>query len=152
MDNTSTVEINGSSYQIGRFTAEAGSWILLQVLPKVTNAFVFAQGAQTADQFSIGLISQIIGQFSSLDEDAFRRIQQHALAVCRRIENGVPMPIFVPPNKWAIKELEYDTLSVMALTAHALVFNLSPFFDANALKGFFPTLSMSDGTPSTSQS
>jgi len=121
---TTDVEVRGVRYQIGRFKARDGSFILAQLLTKM-------------------LPSAIEGQFqgaglakgrSPISEEEFSSIQGHALAVCRRYENGnVPMPIFVRPDTWAVKELEYDVIAVMALTVQALVFNISPFFEGNGL-------------------
>jgi len=150
MDQTTqTVELNGQTYQIGRFSARNGSWIMLQVIPKIARAFSTIQGSQDQDAFSFALISRLIGEFAETDEETFRRIQAHALSVCRRVEKGVPMPVFVPPDTFAIKELEYDLLTVLSLTSHALVFNLSPFFSGDGLRGMFPTLP--DSAPQSSQ-
>ena len=76
---------------------------------------MLAQGMQEdPEQYSLALIGRIVGEFGDLDEDTFQHIQAHALSVCRRLENGVPMPIFVRPNTWAAKDLEYDVMTLDA--------------------------------------
>lgn len=139
MDATKDVEIGGAKYQIGRFRARDGSWILMQILTKmlpstVEGAFVRESGASLSP-----------GR-AHLSEEEFASIQGHALAVCRRYENGAPMPILIRPDTWAVKELEYDVIAVMSLTVHALVFNLAPFFEGDGLSqimGALPGLGQS---------
>src|SRR5579862_5528303 len=116
MQATKEVTLGETVYQIGRMTARDGSWILAELLTKMLPAFVESQ------------FSGLPGGRPQISEEEFQNIQGHALAVVRRIEKGIPMPIFVRPNTWAVKELEYDLVAVMTLTVHALAFNLSPFF------------------------
>lgn len=122
-----TVTIGGAEYQIGQFKARVGSWILAQVLTKVLPAVIENAFAKEAG-------AKLASQRPAISADEFADIQGHALAVCRRVENGVPMPVFVHPDTFAIKELEYDLVTVTALTVHALLANLTPFFADGGLK------------------
>ena len=124
--STKQVTIGPAEYQIAQMTAGDGSWILSQVLTKLLPVMV--QGA--LDQMAG---AKLPAGRALLSEEEFHNIQGHCLAVCRRIEKGIPMPVFVRPNTWAVKELEYDLLTVMALTIHALTFNLTPFFEEGGL-------------------
>lgn len=136
------VEINGVKYQVGRFKARTGSWIVAQILTKMLPSFIERALAKEAG-------AQLASGRALLSEEEFENIQGHALAVCRRYEGGIPMPVFVPPNTWAIKELEYDLMTVMALTAHALVFNVTPFFAEGGLSqllGLLPGLGLNSST------
>jgi hypothetical protein len=120
------VVINDVTYQVGQFKARDGSFILAQLLTKMLPAII--EGAFKKQSGTV-----LPAGRSALSEDEFAGIQGHALAVCRRVENGVPMPIFFMPNVWAIKEIEYDLITVMALTIQALVFNIVPFFQGDGL-------------------
>lgn len=120
------VEINGTKYQVGRFKARDGSWVVAQVLTKMLPAFLEQAFAKETG-------ANLASNRAMLSEEEFVNLQGHALAVCRRYENGVPMPVFVLPNTWATKDLEYDLTTVMALTIHALVFNIAPFFAEGGL-------------------
>jgi hypothetical protein len=40
-----------------------------------------------------------------------------------------------------VKELEYDIVTVTALTVHALVFSLTPFFEGDGLSQLLESLS-----------
>jgi hypothetical protein len=125
MDLSTDVEIAGVKYQIGRFKARDGSWILAQILTKMLPTMIEGALAKSG--------AKLAADCSNLSEEEFSSIQGHALAVCWRYENGAPMPVFVLPNTWAVKELEYDLVTVMMLTIHALVFNLSSFFEGDGL-------------------
>ncbi len=141
---TTTVTINGADYQIGQFKACDGSWILAQVLTKMLPAVI--EGAM---QKAAG--GQLAANRTMISEEEFRNIQGHALAVCRRMENGIPMPVFVLPGTFAVKELEYDLLTVMALTVHALKFNLVPFLHGGGLAlilNMLPQVPESNSPPS----
>ena len=123
MEPTQDVTIAGKTYQVGRFKARDGSWILSQLLTKILPAAIESgfKSAALSDKRSI------------ISEEEFANIQAHALAVCRLYENGIPIPVFVRPNTFAVKELEYDTVTVMGLTLNALLFNLQPFFSEGGL-------------------
>ncbi len=125
--DTKDIEIAGIRYQIGRFKARDGSWILAQVLTKMLPAVIERALVKEAG-------AQLASSRAMLGEEEFASIQGHALAVCRRYENGnVPMPIFLLPNTFAVKEIEYDLIVVMKLTIEALLFNLTPFFEGGGL-------------------
>jgi hypothetical protein len=121
------VVINDVTYQVGQFKARDGSFVLAQLLTKLLPSFLEAAFKKQAG------VALPEARTSMLTEEEFAGIQGHALAVCRRVENGVPMPIFFLPNTWAVKEIEYDLVTVMALTLQALVFNIVPFFQGDGL-------------------
>jgi len=124
------ITLNGSVYQINRMTASNGSWILAQVITKMLPV------AMETGFSSSGM--QLPSNRSQLNEQEFQNIQHHCLRVCSRYEpqgdTRVAQPILFADGRFAFKDLEYDLVTVTALTVHALVFNLSPFFDAGALK------------------
>lgn len=123
MDATKQVTISGAEYQIGRFTAREGSWVLAQLLTKMLPSFI-ERGIEATG---------LAANRPQITESEFESLQAMALSVCRRMEKGAPMPIFLRPNTWAIKELEYDLPTVAALTVHAMAFNLTSFFDGGGL-------------------
>jgi hypothetical protein len=145
MPTSKDVEIAGKKYQVGQFKARDGSFILAQMLTKMLPAVIEAGFKKEAG-------ATLPASRSALSEDEFASIQGHALAVCSRVENGVPMPIFFRPDVWAVKELEYDLITVMALTIHALVFNIAPFFEGDGLSqilGSIPNLGLSSSATKT---
>jgi hypothetical protein len=127
MDLWTDVNISGVRYQVGRFTARDGSWILAQLLTKMLPSII--ESALN----DAGIPTNLATNRSALSEEEFASIQGHCLAVCRRYDNGVPMPIFVRPSTWAIKELEYNLPTVIGLTVQALKFNIAGFFQGGGL-------------------
>lgn len=123
---TKDVEIGGARYQVGRIKARPCSFLLATVMTKILPAVVGSALKKDAG-------AALEAARALLSEEEFIVIQGHALSVCRRYENGLPMPIFLLPDTWAVKELEYDVVTVMALTIESLVFNLSPFFEGDGL-------------------
>ena len=127
-EKTIDVTIDNHRYQIGQFKATDGSWVLTQILTKLMPAVIEKALAQKAG-------APLPGNRTSLSEDEFATLQAHALAVVRRYEKDLPVPIFVRPNRWTAtaKDLEYDLSVVMALTANAIVHNVLPFFSGGGL-------------------
>jgi len=105
MEMLKDVTIGDHKYQIGRFTAKVGSWLLSQS----------AKG-------------------SKMTEQDFANVQDHCLAVCKRYEptSNVPMPVMAGPGKFAIAELEYDMATVTKLQGHAMSFNFDDFLAETA--------------------
>jgi hypothetical protein len=119
------VEFDGKNYRISRMTAKTGSGILGQLLPKLI-PFLDGNGLSTV---------AIINMLPTIEEDVYSRIQDNCLAVTSKYEeNGAVTPVFLKPNIWAVKELEYDGPAVLALMTHALIFNLAPFFVGGGLQ------------------
>ena len=142
---TKTVTVGGSEFQIGRFTARNGSWIIAQIATKMLPAVIEKALAQASG-------APLAANRATLSEEEFSNIQGHALAVVRRLENGVPMPVFLLPNTFAVRELEYDLVTVIELTIHALVFNLTPFFEDGGLSQILALLPNRDLSSSASRS
>jgi hypothetical protein len=134
MPDTKDVEIGGLRYQIGRFRARDGSWVLAQVLTKMMPTMLEAAlRKKSSATLPAGRVQ--------IAEDEFANIQAIALSVCRRYNDaGVPMPVFVRPDTFAAPDLEYDVVAVMRLTIEALVFNLSPFFADGGLSQILQSL------------
>jgi len=127
-DRFKDVQLNGTRYQIGRMTARNGSWVAMQIMGKIMPSTVESE---------LGGIT-LPANRREMSEEEFHSIQDHCLAVCARYErqpNGmeVAIPVFVRPDTFTCKELEFDLLSIVALTAHALLFNITPFFAEGAL-------------------
>jgi hypothetical protein len=149
MEKTKDVDISGVRYQIGKMTARDGSWIAMQILTKVLPAGL--------DEKVTGG-SSLPAKRSEMSEQEFHNIQDHCLAVCARYKLvgnvEAALPVFDRPGKLN-PDLEHDVLTVMALTAHALAFNIAPFFAEDALKpvlASFQGLNLFSASNSTSSS
>lgn len=123
------IELMGRQWRIGRFDALTGSYIssmlLMQVLP---------MGLE--DQ--LGIKIPIASERSLMDKKTFMALQADCLRVCSEVKNvgGVPaaLPVLLPEGRWGVEDIETDIAIVMGLTIHALIFNISDFFQGNALE------------------
>lgn len=123
------VKIGDVTYRVGSLSPWNGSWIAMLILTKL---LPFGMDA--------ALGASKLGAARSVDmtEAEFNGIQRHCLGVCARYEvlNGVSTatPILMSDGRFAFPELNSDLVTIIALTTHALVFNLAPFFQGDTLK------------------
>ena len=129
---TKEVTLGENVYEINPFTPRVGSWILAQVLTKIFPSAIESQ---------LGIDNSM--KKTEMSEEEFHNIQDHCLAVVKRFVdvggNRVAMSIMKDKERFAMPDLEYDLITVMALTVHVLLFNIVPFFDADRLKSVLQT-------------
>lgn len=126
------IEISGRRFRIGRFDARTGSYIafrlMTQILPMGMDSEVFG-----------GIGESLPKNRPMMSRDEFMELQNDCLRVCSEIQsvggNDAPVLVLMPSGEWGVAGLEDDAVMVIALTVHALVFNVSSFFDGNALSG-----------------
>lgn len=133
MNDTMAVTVKGNEYQISRFDARVGSWIAMQIWTKV---MPFGMDSQITD-------GNAPARSSEMSESEFRNIQDHCLRMCSRIQKidgkDLTEPVVVRGNI-AIPDLQTDTLSVITLTLHVLMFNVKDFFDQKAVSEILGSL------------
>lgn len=137
-----TIEISGRRWQIGRFDALTGSYIAFKLLTETLPALPMPPELQE----KLGMMfSPTQKSGSIMSKTDFIALQRDCLSVCGEIKNvgGVetPIPVLMPDGRWAVDDLENDTVTVIALTLTALVFNISSFFEEDALKALKDTFS-----------
>ena len=121
------IDIQGRKWRITRFDALTGSYIayklLFQMLP-------------------MGIEENVPGMNlpkgrSLMTKEEFVDLQKDCLAVCSELtvvgNQQVPIPILMRGGSWAIDGIDQDIMLVMVLTMHCLVFNISSFFEQDAL-------------------
>lgn len=124
MELSKDVPIGDKRYRIGRVTAIVGSAMVAQILPKLV--------PHMTDGFNLATVFKML---PSISAEELASLQNQSLLVCSRYEeNGAVTPILLRPGTWGIKELEYDAVTVLTLSVHALVFNLTPFFTGGGLQ------------------
>lgn len=120
------VEISGRKWRIEKFDAFTGSYIAYKVL-----------GAT----LPMGLEEKVKGEKPSMDKmpvmskQEFFELQLDCLRVCSEVLPAGSAKVIGDNGAWGVMNVEHDTVLVLALTAHALIFNVSAFFDGEALKG-----------------
>lgn len=130
------VTVAGRRWQINKFDALTGCHIALKMLSKLSHVATGVLSGGLKDPAVIAMaVSTEIG---SLTKQEFVEISAECLHVIRElVEVGgkdIENPIRLPDGQWAVKGLDDDALLVMALVSHSLVFNLSSYFNATALK------------------
>lgn len=123
------VEVAGKKYQISKMPARTASWIAVQILTKMLPGVM---------ESKLQLANLPVNR-SQLTESEFYSIQASCLAVCSRYERVgevvAPQPVLMMDGsgRFALPDLEDDVVSVLGLTVHALIFNVSSFFEDGAL-------------------
>ncbi len=124
---TKDIELADQKYQLTRFSARDGSWIVSQLL---TRGLLMID-SQKADEKALGLFFAYA--LSQLPEDTYRKIQELCLQAARHFSGDVAMPLLMQDGRWADGS-EPDLPTVTALIVSEMVFNLQPFFDPAAAK------------------
>lgn len=139
-EKTKVVEINGKSYEIGRFTPQTGSWIANLLITTMLKSQKdgapetqeeSADDKVSAEEKAAGLVSILwLMASSDLPEATYARIQNHALLVCGQIhqEGAGATGIIKESGKWIATELQDDAPTISKLVTEALQFNIAPFF------------------------
>jgi Phage tail assembly chaperone protein, TAC len=148
---TKDIELEGIRYQLRKFDARTGSWIAVQIasylLPSAVETAVLENAAKT-DGGGIVVPEGFQKNKRQMTETEFHNIQDHCLAVVSRYEgpNPLPVPIVHGSGRWAFPEMENDFITVLALTAQVLLFNMKSFFEDGRMERLMA--SILDGTKS----
>jgi hypothetical protein len=142
-----TVEVNGRKFRIRKFSARDGSYIVLKVSALLAPLFEGVnwkkistlKNPEEVDLSQIN-ITQAIGKLSGLKEEDFAYLQDKCLRVCdEQLPSGY-VSVLAENGTFGVLGMDEDLLTVMALTAHALVYNLSGFFSGTGLGGLLSGL------------
>lgn len=128
------VDIAGRKWRVMKFDALTGSYVatvvMMKALPALLKMFKGDGGDVTA--VAGGLMGGL-----NMTKQEFMDLQRDCLGVCRELSdvNGTiaPMPVLMADGRFANSDLATDPVTVLMLTAHAVVFNLSVFFAEGAL-------------------
>lgn len=130
------VTVSEREWKIKKFDALTGSYIALKMMSKLSHIAVGIFSGDIKDQAVIAI--SIADEVGTLTKTEFTEIQAESLHVCSEMvvvgDNTVDTPLRTPDGRWAVSGIEEDALLVMTLVGHVLLFNLSSFFDVNALK------------------
>jgi hypothetical protein len=125
------VELAGRKWRIEKFDALTGSYIAYQLMSQMLPGGLDAQ--ITGDQAPKGR--------PLMSKQEFANLQLDCLHVCYEVLPAGKAPVIGENGAWGVAGLENDTITIVALTIHALVFNIAGFFDGNALKGLVNSFS-----------
>jgi hypothetical protein len=146
---TKDVEINNNRYQLRKLDALVASWILNLLvvtsskLPKPDSdvtveqreemeAAMDSMKAEDRGRQMIKFLWAIAG--AELDEERYRKIQLHALRVCSWVSPAGNSPVIMADGRITVPALDDNPMSLTQLIGESLEFNLSVFFQGDALK------------------
>jgi hypothetical protein len=129
------VEIAGRKWRIEKFDALTGSYIAYQIMTQMLPGGIDQQvtGGEAVELASKNRPLMSKKEFGSLQLDC--------LHVCCEVLPAGNVPLIGENGAWGVMDIEDDTVTVMALTIHALIFNISSFFGGNALKELIESFS-----------
>lgn len=129
MEEYKDIQIGEFKYRIYRLTARNGSWIVAQIATKILPSGM---------EGMLGVSSQLPANRQEMTESEFHNIQDHCLRVCSRHDLIGEQPTYTVvlrgDGRFSFPDLEFDALTVVTLTVHALLFSCGPFFSEGALK------------------
>jgi hypothetical protein len=134
------VEVNGRMFRIRKFDALTGSFMLIKItglmapLLKNLDMSKLKNVNEASDvQLDAFNLPGIMAELGNLPEEDFKYIQGKCLRVCHESLSAGLTPILNENGSFAVMGLDEDTMTVMALTVHALVFNVKGFFTESPL-------------------
>ncbi|WP_289141552.1 phage tail assembly chaperone [uncultured Brevibacillus sp.] len=142
------VEINGRKFRIRKFPARAGSFMIIKMTTILAPLFSSIKpnrnikAVEDVDFDGIN-IAGVIEHLGNISEENFNYIQEQALRVCYESLPAGLAPVLNDNGTFGVQDLEDDTATVMALTVHAIVFNVTSFFQGSGLGGLIPGLTSS---------
>lgn len=159
--NSTTFEVDGLRFEIGRLGAAEGNWILGRMLNGMRDSALDAMAKQerlgikpepegpapteeeiaeaeknkpTPEQMAINAVRFLITNLSFED---IAKVHQLCLAVCSYVDpnrgHDLPVPVMLRSGLFAQPEFEHNIPVVMGLVAQTLIFNLTPFFVGGGL-------------------
>ena len=129
------VDLGGRRWRIGRFDAMTGSYITMLVLMQMLPMGMDEQ---------VGMGSLGKGR-SLMDKQTFFDVQADCLKICSELQtvgdSVAPIPVMLSDGRWGVGGIEDDMPTILALTVHTLIFNISDFFQEGALNDLTKTFS-----------
>lgn len=148
MENYKDIEIKGRKWRITKFDARTGSYMLVKVMALIAplfasldfNALKDVKDPKDVDIKSLNIPGLISG-LTSLPEEDFNYIQGKCLGVCKEMLPSGFTDIINQNGTYGVLDVEFDTMLLLSLTAHALIFNVMGFFEGSPLSSLAETIS-----------
>lgn len=146
------IEISGRNFRIHKMTPDIGGYVCLKVIGMITPIFN-SINIKSSDIENIGgilekinLTQTITSLILELKESDFRMIQSKCLESCSEVLPGNITPVRRSNGTWGAIGIESNAPLALALTMHAIVYNVSDFFvelpsmfKSGGLSSFLPT-------------
>ena len=137
LEKTKYATIGDRKFVVKKYDARTGSYIAFKVAGLLAPAF---EGILNMKDLEGGInltkiLAPALSALSSLPEADFMDIQTKSLRVCYEALPAGETRVLNDDGTFGAVGLEDDAATVMALTVHALIFNLTGFFQGGLLAG-----------------
>lgn len=139
------IVINERTFRIKKFNARTGSFMVMKITKLLAPIVKYLdlskiKEVKQASDVDLGAfdLSGIMNELGNLSEEDFVYIQDKCLQVCSEVLPAGLAPVLDKNGFFGVNDLEEDTMTVLALTAHAIIFNLQGFFQGSPLMKLFP--------------
>ena len=117
------IELGGRKWVIGKFDALTGSYITAKLM---------ATALPGGMEKQLDMPNLPKGR-SFMSREEFTELQTECLKVCYEELKAGKAPVMAANNAWGVADIEDDMVLVISLTIHALIHNVSGFFEGSAL-------------------
>lgn len=136
-ENFQEIKLGDRKFKVTKVNARTGSYMLIKVggiLAPILSGFKGLNLKDLKDAKDINIdFSQVAKALMGLEEKDFHYIQDNCLRLCYEVLPGKLAPVLTDNNEFGVIGLDEDTASIMALTIHALIFNVKSFFSGSPL-------------------
>lgn len=146
-ENYKDVSIGERTFRIRKFDARTGSFMLVKIIGIIAPLFKNVDTkklseAKEASEMNLDAfnISGIMSGLGELSEKDFEYIQTKCLQRCGEVLNSGVTSVLNEDGTFGAIGLEEDTMTVIALTAHTLMFNVQGFFQGSPLSSIMDSL------------
>lgn len=140
IENYKDVEINGRTFRIRKFDARTGSFMLIKITGLLAPLFKNMDLSKFKDVKNVSEIKLdalnipgLMSGLGNLSEEDFEYVQGKCLQVCSEVLPAGLTPVLNSNGTFGVTGIEDDTMTVLALTAHTLIFNVKGFFSGSPL-------------------
>jgi hypothetical protein len=147
-ERTKVISIESDEYQIGRFRADVGTYILMKLMGIVIKMTAEAQResgptsapvqVQQPDPEEVARMVCSSAFLGSLDLEMHRFVVAESLKLCSHREREVWMPVATAAGDVAVPQVKDDLTVTMRLVMEALAFNFADFFAQGGMAVFAP--------------
>lgn len=135
-DEYKDVEVNKRKWRLTKFDAMTGAKVIKKLLPVVATLFAKADVKNLKPEEVNTDFARVVSALTDIKDDDFEYIQKACLRVTSEHLGAGVTPVLNDNESFGVIGLEHDTMTVLALTVHALMFNVTGFFADTPLDSF----------------
>lgn len=130
------VEVNKRKWRLTKFDAMTGAKVIKKLLPVVATLFAKTDIKNLKQEEVNPDFARVVSALTDIKDEDFEYIQKACLGVTSEHLGVGVTPVLNDNGSFGVIGLERDTMTVLALTVHALMFNVTGFFDDTPLASF----------------